>query len=83
MPQHTDGINKDSMAAKPYSKILKNTKAEVEASGVSWLGQELAEALKHLLKEKHSLLKCSLFQPWRHSRASWLAAAGSAHISFV
>lgn len=46
--------NKDSMAAKSYSK---NTKAEVETSGVSWLGQELAAALKHLIKEKYFLLK--------------------------
>lgn len=33
---------------------------------MSWLGQELAAALKHLIKEKYSLLKCSLLQPWRY-----------------
>lgn len=64
----------------PTARYWKNTKAEVEASGVSWLGQELAAALKHLIKEKYSLLKCSLLQPWRYNRASWLAAASSAHI---
>lgn len=49
---------------------------------MSWLGQELAAALKHLIKEKYSLLKCSLFQPWRYNRASWLVAAGSARIYY-
>lgn len=69
--------------SNPTARYWKNTKAEVETSGVSWLGQELALALKHLIKEKYFLIKCSLFQPWRYNRASWLVAAGSAHFSFV